>query len=245
MEGFPKGAARALVACVAALGLALWVVALVATPDAPWLQAAPGETVVLGLGPVALGDVLTGIVVAALVGTASLLGAWARRPIWMPAVVAWVVAPPLAARFAGAEFVMPAPLGHWHEILFAGRTLDIDALLALTWVATACEMLVVVGPAIWLTVRRPPSTRVLAGSAAVVVAVATIDIWIGEGLVVGPMGLVAATAGVGAVGWVVAIALIGWAIATSGPGGPFAAAGLLGGVSRRRSGASAPARGES
>lgn len=245
MEGFRKRALWALVGCIAATGAVLWVVALRAAPTTPWLQAAPGESVVLGLGPVARGDVLTGIVVAALVGGASLMAAWAGRPIWIPSVIAWLVAPPVAARLAGAEFVMPAPLGHWHELLFAGRDLGIDALLAATWAAAVLEMLVITAPAMWATTHRRPSGRALAASAGAVAVVALVDVWLGEGLVAGPLGLVAGSAGLGMAGWLVAVALTLWAVATAGVGGPFAALGLLAGIRRPGVRASAPVLEES
>lgn len=233
MEGFPKRVVWAQAGCVGAIGVMAWLVAVVATPQAPWLQPLPGESVVLGLGPVALGDVLTAIVVAALVGAASSLAAWARRPIWIPAVIAWVVAPPIAARVSGAEFAMPAPLGHWHEILFAGRTLGIDALLGWTWTAAALEMLVITAPAVWLTVRRRPAVRHAAMATAAIAVASLVDIWLGEGLMAGPLGLVAGSAGVGLAGWLVAATLVVWASLTAGPGGAVAALGLMAGIRSR------------
>lgn len=230
MEGFPRRVGWAVVACVLVLGAVAWVVGVIATPVAPWLQPAPGESVFLGLGPTARGDVMVAILVGALVGSASVLAAWARRAVWIPAVVAWVVAPAVADRLAGAEFLVPLPLAAWHEVLFAHFDLGIGALLALSWIAAGLEMALVTAPAWWLFTRRRPRPVTILGWFAVVLAAGALDVLVAEGRVVGPAGLAAGAAGIGAVGWVVALAVVGWAVATAGPSGPVALVGLAGGL---------------
>ncbi|MEX1279722.1 MAG: hypothetical protein AB1Z55_03295 [Acidimicrobiia bacterium] len=238
MEGFTRRAVGGWALATLALGGILALVAVAATPLTPWLGPGPDESLVLGLSPTGWGDVVIGTLTGALFGGAALVAALAGRWVWVPGLLAVVVAPAIAARVDGADFVTPAPLGHWGELVFGRLDPSIDQLLAVLWAGALVEMAIVAIPAVVAVIGSRPPLAGLGRSSAVVAVLAILDALLADGVVAGPWALVAGVAGVGTIGWALVVGLVGWAVATGGPVGfVTATAALRPLVERRRAAA--------